>query len=160
MVLIRSLTRAFCSAVLLSSVLAAAPVHAHDIKVGSIVIEHPWSRQSPMAADVAAGFMIITNTGSEDDRLVRATATISSNVQLHDMKMDGDVMKMVELPDGIVIPAGASVELKPRSLHVMFLDIVTPPKEGDTFAAKLVFEKAGTAEIEFEVLNPNAPMDQ
>ncbi len=113
---------AFAAALTLGSLISIGSGHAHEIKVGDIVIGHPWSRQSPMHADVAAGFMLITNEGKEDDRLVKATAEISPKVQLHDMKIDGDVMKMVELPEGIPIPAGGEVELKPKSLHIMFMD--------------------------------------
>lgn len=133
---------------------------AHETKIGSITIEHAWSRQAPRALDQAAGFMKITNSGAEDDRLVQATAAISAKVQLHDMMLVGEVMKMVELPGGIVIPAGQVVELKPRSLHVMFLDLEAPPKEGEMFKGTLVFEKAGSVEVEYEVLAPNAGMGQ
>ena len=104
-----------------------------------------------MASDVAAGFMKITNTGTADDRLVSATATITGTVQLHDMKMEGDVMKMFEIPGGIVIPAGQTVELKPKSLHVMFMDLKRAPVEGEAFKGTLTFEKAGTVEIDYEV---------
>ena len=150
----------FAAALTLGALYSLSGAHAHETKVGNITIEHAWSRQSPMAGDVAAGFMVITNSGTEDDRLLKASATISANVQLHDMKMEGDVMKMVEIPEGIVIPAGASVELKHRSLHVMFLDLATVPKEGEVFTGTLVFEKAGTAEVEYEVKGPHAQMGQ
>ncbi|MFN4144145.1 copper chaperone PCu(A)C [Aestuariivirga sp.] len=150
---------AFATALTLASVFAATAGEAHEVKAGDLVIGHPWSRQSPMAANVAAGFLVITNTGMEDDRLVKATAEISPTVQLHDMKMEGDVMKMVEIPEGIPIPAGATVELKPRSLHIMFMDLAAPPQQGQLFKGTLTFEKAGTVEVEFEVLAPGAVMN-
>jgi hypothetical protein len=155
--LVREIT--FAMALTAASLVSITTGHAHETKIGNLTIEHAWSRQSPMGGSVAAGFMIITNAGSEDDRLVKATASISTNVQIHDMKMEGDVMKMVELPEGVVIPAGATVELKPRSLHIMFMDVTTPAKEGDIITGTLVFERAGTAEIEYEVMAPNAGMD-
>lgn len=151
---------AFAVALTAASLVSAVTGHAADVTVGSLTISSPWARQSPMAGNVAAGFMTITNSGTEDDRLVRATATISPNVQLHDMKMEGDVMKMIELEDGIVIPAGGTVELKPRALHVMFLDVTAQPKEGETFTGTLVFEKAGTVEITYAVKGPMAGMNQ
>jgi hypothetical protein len=125
---------------------------AHELKVGSIVIKHPWSWQSPMKAGAAAGFMTIINTGSEDDRLVKATSSITGNVQLHDTVMEGDVMNMVELKEGIPIPAGATVVLKPKSLHVMLEDVASLPIAGASFTGTLVFEKAGTIEIDYEVV--------
>ena len=150
---------AFASALTLAALLNLAPAQAHEIKFGDLVIGHPWARQSPMAADVAAGFLVITNNGAVDDRLVKVTADISNTVQLHDMKMEGDVMKMEEIPGGIVIPAGGTVTLKPRSLHIMFLNLTQHPSEGEVFNGTLTFEKAGTAAVEFEVMAPNAGMN-
>ena len=142
---------AFAATLSLASLYSIASGHAHEIKLGDLVISHPWSRPSPMASDVAAGFMKITNTGSTDDRLISATSSITETVQLHDMKMDGEVMKMFEVPGGIAIPAGKTVELKPKSLHVMFMKLKRAPAEGEEFKGTLTFEKAGTIEIEYEV---------
>lgn len=147
---------AVASTLTLAVLSGLADANAHDIRIGTLVIHHPWARQSSMGADVAAGFMTITNTGATDDRLVRATADICARVQIHTMKMEGDVMKMVELPDGIVIPAGATVTLKPKSLHIMFMDVKQQPGEGASFTGTLTFEKAGTVTIEYEVAAPGA----
>ncbi len=150
----------FVSAVVACAALVGSTqAGAHEIKLGDLVIHHPWARQSPRAADVAAGFMIITNTGKDDDRLLKATASISPVVQLHAMKMVGDVMKMVELPEGILIPAGQTVELKPKSLHVMFTKLSSPVMEGEEIKGSLTFEKAGTVDITYEVTNPDAGMN-
>ena len=149
----------FAAALSLAAVLTLADAQAHEVKIGDLVINHPWSRQSPMSASVAAGFLTITNNGKQDDRLVKASSEISPMVQIHDMKMEGDVMKMVELPDGIVIPAGATVTLKPKSLHIMFMDLKAPVMEGEEIAGTLTFEKAGTVDIKYEVRAPDAGMD-
>lgn len=150
---------AFASALTLASLLSTANAFAHDIKVGDLVISHPWSRQSPMAADVSAGFLKITNTGSSDDTLVSATAEIAPVVQLHDMKMDGDMMKMFEVEGGILLPAGKTVELKPKSLHIMFMRVAKQPGVNTSFKGTLTFEKAGTVDVEYEVVEPTATVD-
>lgn len=150
---------AFAAALTLGAMVSFADAQAHEVKIGDLVIGHPWARQSPMGTDVAAGFMTITNTGKDEDRLVKATASITSTVQLHEMKMEGDVMKMAEVPGGIVIPPGATVELKPKSLHIMFMGLKAPVKEGEVIAGTLTFEKAGTADVEYEVMAPNAGMN-
>ncbi len=154
MTLVRQI--AFASALTVASIIGIAKGHAHEVKIGDIVIEHPWSRQSPMKADVAAGFMTITNTGASDDRLVKASSEISAMTQIHTMKMEGDVMKMEELPDGIVIPAGGSVVLKPKSLHIMFMGVKQQVNEGEVFKGTLTFEKAGTVAIDYEVMGMGA----
>lgn len=153
-------TLLFAATLSVAALLPGAASQAHETKIGTLVIEHAWARPSPMVAKAAAGFMKISNTGTEDDRLLRATSTITRNVQLHDMKMEGDVMKMFELTGGIVIPAGQTVELKPKSLHVMFQDIGELPVEGTYFKGTLVFEKAGTTEIEYEITSPDEGLAQ
>ncbi|MCA3573203.1 MAG: copper chaperone PCu(A)C [Aestuariivirga sp.] len=135
-----------------------AKAHDTEIKLGDLVITGAWSRQSPMAADVSAGFLKIQNAGQQDDRLIKAETTISAMTQLHDMKMEGDVMKMAELQGGIPIPAGGTVELKPKSLHLMFMGLSKPPVEGERFTATLTFEKAGAVEVSFEVKAADAQM--
>jgi copper(I)-binding protein len=149
---------AFASTLMMALVSNALSGYSHEIKLGHLTIVHPWARQSPGAADVAAGFLKIKNTGAEDDRLIGATAEISGHVQLHDMKIDGEVMKMIELTDGIPIPAGQTVQLKPKSLHIMFLDLKSQPMENTEFKGTLIFEKAGTVEVEYEVQAPGMEM--
>ena len=67
------------------------------------------------------------------------------------MKMDDGVMIMRPMADGIEIPAGETVELKPGGLHIMFMALKEQLVEGETRKAKLVFEKAGEIEVEFSV---------
>ncbi len=150
----------FATALTFAALVAPAPeAGAHEIKAGNLVIHHPWARQPMKMSEVAAGFMQIENKGTEDDRLIKATAEITPTVQIHEMKMEGDVMKMQELPDGLVIPAGKTVELKPKSFHIMFMGLKSKLMEGEEIKGTLVFEKAGTVEIDYEVTNPDAGMN-
>lgn len=112
-----------------------AAAAAHEFQVGDLLIEHPWTRATPKAADVAAGFMKITNGGSQPDRLIGVTSPISDVGQIHTMVVENDVMKMQELKDGLEIPAGATVELKPKSFHVMFMGLRQELKEGEIVEA-------------------------
>ena len=129
---------------------------AHGTKVGNLEIHHPHSPATLPGAPVGAGFLTIVNTGKEDDRLVSATTSIAGETQLHEMAMEGDVMKMRQLKDGIPIPAGATVELKKGGYHVMFMQLKQPMKEGEMVKATLTFEKAGSVNVEFKVEAPNA----
>jgi copper(I)-binding protein len=65
--------------------------------------------------------------------------------------MEGSVMKMRELSDGLEIPPGATVELKPGSYHIMMTTLARPFTKGDFVKASLIFEKAGKVDIEFAV---------
>jgi periplasmic copper chaperone A len=130
-----------------SSALGAA--HAADIRVGSLKIENAFTRPTPGGAAVAAGYLTIVNGGNTPDRLVSVTSDISAKAQIHEMKMDNGVMEMREVPDGLPIPAGASVMLKPGGYHIMFVDLKRPVKPGDVIHVVLTFEKAGKVDVPF-----------
>lgn len=140
-------------AVLLSLVAVAGiyPVLAHDYQLGKLKIEHPWSRATPGGAKVAGGFMKITNTGTETDRLVGGSLVAAGAFEVHETRMDGDVMRMRRLDKGLEIRPGQTVELKPGSYHVMFMQLNSGLKEGERIKGTLIFEKAGTLEVEFKI---------
>lgn len=134
---------------ILMAVVAAAS--AHEVKAGDLVLHHPWARATPSGAKVAGGFMTIENTGTEPDRLVSGSVGFAGRVEIHEMAMEGDIMRMRPLADGLEIPAGGSVTLKPGSFHVMFMGLNRQLAEGETVKGTLVFERAGPVEVEFTV---------
>lgn len=131
--------------------IAASPLAAHDYKLGDLKIDHPWSRATPGGAKVAGGFMKITNNGKEADRLIGGSAVPAGIFEVHEMRMEGNVMKMRALEKGLEIKPGQTVELKPGGYHVMFIDLKSPLKEGEKVKGTLVFEKAGTIEVEYKI---------
>ena len=126
---------------------------------GPISIESPWTRATAAAQTVGGGFMTIVNAGKADDRLVSASSPAAAEVQIHDMKMEEGVMRMRQLADGLAVPAGARVELKPRSLHLMFMQLKAPLVAGQTVPVTLQFEKAGSVAVQFrvEAMGASAP---
>lgn len=131
---------------------AAAPAAAvGTTKVGDLVIATPWTRATPGGAKIGGGYLKITNNGKAGDRLVSISADFAGRVEIHEMSMDGGVMKMRPLAAGLEIKPGESVELKPGGYHVMFMDLKQPLKEGDTVKATLTFEKAGPVDVSFAV---------
>ncbi|WP_420960304.1 DUF1775 domain-containing protein [Brucella sp. IR073] len=121
------------------------------VKAGSIEISHAFVRAMVPGAKVGAGFVKLANSGSEADRLVGATSPAAKRVEIHEMTMENDVMKMRQLKDGIAVPAGETVEMKPGGLHLMFMDVVKPFKEHETVPVTLEFEKAGKVDVAFKV---------
>ncbi len=95
--------------------------------------------------------MKITNNGTTPDRLTGGTTEAAQKFEIHEMSMDGSVMKMRELPNGVEIPPGGTVELKPGSFHVMMTGIAKPFVKGERVKASLTFEKAGKVDVEFAV---------
>jgi periplasmic copper chaperone A len=70
----------FATALTVSSLFTMEPVEAHQITIGNLVIDDPWSRETTGNAEVAAGFMNIVNNGTEADTLISVTATISDKM--------------------------------------------------------------------------------
>jgi periplasmic copper chaperone A len=124
---------------------------AHDFKIGALKIDHPWSRATPKGAKVAGGFMSITNTGTIPDRLIGGSAEFSALFEVHEMRMEGGVMKMRALEKGLEIKPGETVKLQPGGYHVMFMDLKGELNEGSTVKGTLIFEKAGKIEVEYKI---------
>lgn len=124
---------------------------AHEYKIGDLVVDHPMAFETATTAQTAGGFMTITNTGSTADRLMAVEADFP-RVEIHTTEMNGDVARMMQLEDGLVIPAGESIMMKPGSYHVMFMGLRGDPFEVDEeVPATLVFENAGRLEVIFNV---------
>lgn len=141
-------------AILLSAAIlgfSAAAVSAHEFKLGELVIDHPVARATPPNAPVSGGYMTIHNNGTEADRLLSGEAAFAERVEIHEMSMEGEVMKMRQLTDGLEIPAGGEVVLKSGGYHIMFIGLEQQINEGDKYPVTLVFEKAGSVEVEFNV---------
>jgi len=132
--------------------LASLVAHAHEFKLGAITIGHPYARATAAGQPTGGGFMSFANAGPAD-KLLSVSADVSKSVELHEMKMEADVMKMRQV-DGIEVAAGKTVELKPGGYHVMFVGLKAPLKAGDKFPAKLKFEKAGEVDVVFNVEAP------
>ncbi|MFC3228201.1 copper chaperone PCu(A)C [Marinibaculum pumilum] len=126
------------------------PALAKDDGHPTVKVEEAWTRATPPAARAAGGFATIRNAGPEDDRLIGASSPIGT-VEIHTMEMNDGIMKMRHLPDGLAIPAGGTVELKPGSDHLMFLDLAAPVIEGPPVPVTLQFEKAGEVSVEMFV---------
>ena len=131
--------------------LAASAASAGEYKAGSLEISDPWSRATPKGSSVAAGYMTIKNTGSTPDRLMSGSSDVAPKVEVHEMKMEDGIAKMRPVKGGLEIKPGETVELKPGSFHVMFVELKKPLTAGEHVKATLVFEKAGKVNVEYDV---------
>ena len=95
--------------------------------------------------------MTITNTGSEPDRLIGGSLPQAGKFEVHEMRMDNNVMTMRPITGGLEIKPGQTVTLAPGGYHVMFMQLKEPLKEGEVLKGDLVFEKAGTVPVEYKV---------
>jgi copper(I)-binding protein len=146
----------FC---IVAAALLAAPALAHDYTAGTLKIAHPWARATPKGAPVGGGYLSITNTGTEPDRLIGGSSPVSKQFEVHEMSMDRGVMKMRPVGGGLVIEPGKTVTLKPGGLHVMFVGLNKGLKQGEKIPATLEFAKAGKVQVEFLVEGMGATHD-
>jgi hypothetical protein len=123
---------------------------ANDYRAGSIEISTPWSRATPKGAQTAIGYMTIKNNGLTPDRLTGGSIDVADHFQLHAMTIENDIAKMRELTD-IEIKPGQTIEFKPGGSHVMFVNLKRPLSKGEHISGTLIFERAGTVNVEYSV---------
>ncbi len=126
---------------------------AQTYSIDNLIIDKVFTFATPPGAQTAGGYLTITNTGVEDDTLIGGSASFADVTQMHEMKMVDDIMKMRHLETGLAIPAGATVELTPGGLHVMFMQLTQDLKDGDSPAVTLSFAKAGDLIVNFQVVD-------
>ena len=132
--------------------LAGLPLaaHAHDYQLKSLRIVQPFTRATPPGATAAGVFFVVDNSGASPDALIRAASPVAGRVELHQMSMDGGVMKMRAM-SAIDVPAKGRVELAPGSYHLMLLDLTQPIKVGDKVPVTLTFRDAGSIDVVLHV---------
>jgi len=105
-------------------------------------------------AGTGAVFMLLKNTGSEADRLIGGQTEVADVVEIHETVMEGEVMRMQMLANGLQVPAKGEVLLKPGGYHVMLIGMQRDLVVGDTFTLELQFETRGSLIVEPEVREP------
>jgi len=144
--------RLLCAATFAAAATVAA---AQDARLGAISVSAAQARATVPGQRAGGAFLTVANQGPAD-RLVAARAPVAARVELHTMRMEGDVMRMRQV-DAIELPTGATVELKPGGMHLMFMDLKAPLKAGETVPVTLRFEKAGELTVSMPVQAPGVP---
>lgn len=132
----------------------AMPAEEGAGKIGDIALSGGFLKGMLPGQPVGGGFVTLANGGTADDRLVSVSTPGADHVEMHEMTMENDVMKMRKLADGIPVAAGSTVELKPGGLHLMFMGVAKPFREGDKVKVTFTFEKAGAVELTLPVVDP------
>lgn len=121
------------------------------VKFGNLEITSAFTKAMLPGQPVGGGYLTIKNTGKADDMLVSVASPVAGTVEMHEMAIQGEVMRMRKLDTGIAIPAGKTVELTPGGLHLMFMKVKEPFKQGGKVPVTLTFEKAGKVDITLPV---------
>ncbi|MCV2352308.1 copper chaperone PCu(A)C [Paucibacter sp. Y2R2-4] len=138
-----------CSALLFAAFQASAQVE----------VTQPWVRATVAQQKATGAFLQLKS--KSDARLVEVRASVANVTEVHEMAMEGSVMKMRAI-QGLDLPAGQTVELKPGGFHVMLMDLKAPIKAGDKVALTLVFEdksgkKLPAVEVQAEARQLGSP---
>ena len=106
----------------------------------NVAVTDAWVRATVQGQKATGAFMKITS--KDQTKLVTASSPAAGIVEIHEMKMDKDVMKMSALPNGLDLPAGKAVELKPGGYHVMLMDLKAPLAKDTTIPLTLTVQDA------------------
>jgi len=120
----------------------------------TVDVKDAWARATVPGQKATGAFMKIT--AKDGAKLVSASSPVAGVSEVHEMKMDGDVMKMRAVAGGLDLPAGKAVELKPGGYHVMLMDLKAPLQKDTTIAVTLVFKDAKGVETRTELTVPVA----
>ncbi|MFG6467339.1 copper chaperone PCu(A)C [Roseateles sp. BYS87W] len=120
----------------------AAPVHAQ------VQVTDPWVRATVPAQKATGAFMQITSAKAA--QVVAVSSPVAAVVEIHEMKMDGGVMKMRAV-DALALPAGQAVALKPGSYHVMLMGLKAPIQAGDKVPLTLTLQGENQQRTTLEV---------
>lgn len=138
--------------------LASLLIASSSIACAEITVKDPWVRATVPQQQSTGAFMQIGST--TDVRLISAQSSVAKIVEIHEMTMDNNVMKMREI-GGVDIPSGKTIELKPGSYHVMLIYLKQQVKDGDVVPVTLIFEgknkKKETVEVKALARPLNTP---
>ena len=118
----------------------------------TVEVSNAWARATVQGQKATGAFM--TLKAKDGSRLVSATSPVAGVVEVHEMKMDGNVMTMRAVAGGLELPAGKAVELKPGGYHVMLMDLKLPLKKDTTIPVTLVFKDAKGVQSKLELKVP------
>ena len=141
---------------LLISTLLALTASAWAQAPANVEVKDAWVRATVAQQKATGAFMQLT--ARADTRLVEVKSPVAGVVELHEMAMEKDVMKMRAVSGGLALPAGKAVELRPGSYHVMLMDLKGPVKAGDVVPVTLVFEGKGGQRETLEVKATARPL--
>ena len=123
-----------------------------------VTVSEPWVRATVPQQKATGAFMKLQS--AQDAKLISAKSPAAGIVEVHEMAMDGGVMKMRAI-EGLALPMGTAVELKPGGYHVMLMDLKSQVKEGDAVPLTLTFEtkdgKRQTLEVKATARTMKAP---
>ena len=130
--------------------IAAGLLGACSASPPDLDVRDPWVRATIAGQSGTAAYLTVENRGGSDDRLV-GVSSASADASLHSTSNENGVSRMRPLTDGLPIPAGATVQLRPGGNHIMLMGLREPLQPGRAITIRLTFERSGERQVEVPV---------
>ncbi|MCM2292979.1 copper chaperone PCu(A)C [Allorhizobium sp. BGMRC 0089] len=137
---------------------AAAPMPSDEkamdsVQAGALMLTNGYIRAMLPGQPVGGGYLTIKNDGKTPDRLLSVESPAAGMVELHEMTMQNNIMKMRRIAGGIEIKPGEMLMMKPGGYHLMFMKVNKPFADGDLVPVTLTFDKAGSVQVFMPVVS-------
>ena len=144
----------------LLTIMAAALLGTAHAQPPQVSVGNAWARATPPSASTGAIYLTLASPAG--DRLTGVSSSAAATAQVHEMSMDGAIMRMRELPDGLALPPGQTITLQPGGYHIMLIGLKAPLKQGDTVVLHLTFAKSAPMDVTAQIagLGASAPVSQ
>lgn len=149
--------RSILAPLLMAAALVAVtldPAGAQDA-ASTVEASAAWSRPTIRGARAGVAFVTLRNKGPAD-RLVAVEADVAKMAQIHLAEVVDGIARMRPLADGVALPAGGTVTLKPEGAHIMLMGLTQPLRVGERVHLTLRFKVAAPLTVEATVLAPGA----
>ncbi len=146
----RAALLALCLIALVPHPLTAQPAPAAPVRA-----DQPWARATAPSQSVGGAYVTLTSPVS--DRLLGGSSPVAGRVELHEMRMDGAIMRMRELGEGLPLPANTPVAFAPGGYHLMLVDLKQPLVAGQTVQVTLRFQNAPPLDLVLPIAPVGAP---
>ena len=124
---------------------------ADSIQIEQLELHDAWIKETPPNHPATGGYLTIENHGNTADVLIGVSADFAMKSEIHEMNMEGDVMKMRPLESGLVIPENEVIHLKPGGYHLMFMKLKQRMIPMDVHLVTLTFKNSGSVTVPMTV---------
>ena len=138
---------------LFTFILLSSQSFSETITFKGLVLSDFWIKKVIANNNITAGYIKIENKNEKNERLISVESNFSKRTELHYMNIKNDIMIMKHLEDGVLIKSKSKINLKPRSFHIMFIDLTKSFNKTSYQKVKFNFENAGSIIINMPITN-------
>ena len=138
---------------LFTFILLSSQSFSETITFKGLVLSDFWIKKVIANNNITAGYIKIENKNEKNERLISVESNFSKRTELHYMNIKNDIMIMKHLEDGVLIKSKSKINLKPRSFHIMFIDLTKSFNKTSNKKVKFNFENAGSIIINMPIIN-------